>query len=153
MYTTHDATYDAKNRWGLPPEVPFDFSSIAAYIPTPSTYAQNVPVASQNVAQQAVSALPVSQPTNTTATPPVTTQPIPLQVNASPAPELAQLRALMASSGIAEGELKAAVASQGYVTLQMPLENYPQNLVAYLVAQFDAVRGVVEKQRQEVPFR
>ena len=151
MYTTHDATYDAKNRWGLPSEVPFDFSSIAAFIPTPATYAQSAAVAGSASPQSTVSAAPVSQPANVITTP--QTQSKPLQVVTSPAPELGQLRSLMASSGIAEGELKAAVASQGYVTLQMPLENYPKDLVAYLVAQFDAVRGVVETQRQEVPFR
>ena len=151
MFTTHDATYDAKNRWGLPPEVPFDFSSIAAFIPTPSTYAPGATVAGSASPQSVVNVAPVSQPTNVVATPQA--QPKPLQVSTGPAPALGQLHSLMASSGISEGELKAAVASQGYVTLQMPLENYPENLVAYLVAQFDAVRGVVEQQRQEVPFR
>lgn len=32
MYTQHSATWDAKNRWGLPPEVPFEFKSIAPFI-------------------------------------------------------------------------------------------------------------------------
>jgi hypothetical protein len=34
MYTQHASTWDAKNRWCLPPEVPFEYASIAPYIPT-----------------------------------------------------------------------------------------------------------------------
>ncbi|WP_337556529.1 AAA family ATPase, partial [Acidaminococcus intestini] len=33
MYTQHASTWDAKNRWCLPPEVPFEYASIAPYIP------------------------------------------------------------------------------------------------------------------------
>lgn len=33
MYTSHDACWDAKNRWGLAPKVPFEFASIAAFVP------------------------------------------------------------------------------------------------------------------------
>ena len=33
MHTQHASTWDAKNRWCLPPEVPFEYASIAPYIP------------------------------------------------------------------------------------------------------------------------
>lgn len=33
MYTQHASTWDAKNRWGLPMEMPFEFASIAKFIP------------------------------------------------------------------------------------------------------------------------
>ena len=33
MYTTHHPCWDAKNRFDLPEEVPFDYASIAACIP------------------------------------------------------------------------------------------------------------------------
>lgn len=33
MYTQHASTWDAKNRWNLPPEVPFEYASIEPYIP------------------------------------------------------------------------------------------------------------------------
>ena len=32
LYTQHASTWDAKNRWGLPMEVPFEFESIAPFI-------------------------------------------------------------------------------------------------------------------------
>lgn len=34
MYANHTAAYDAKNRFGLPDEMPFDFSEIADKVPT-----------------------------------------------------------------------------------------------------------------------
>lgn len=33
MYTQHASTWDAKNRWGLPMEMPFEYESIARFIP------------------------------------------------------------------------------------------------------------------------
>lgn len=33
MKTQHHACWDAKNRWGLPDEVPFDFAQIAPFVP------------------------------------------------------------------------------------------------------------------------
>lgn len=33
MYANHHACWDAKNRWGLPDELPMDYSSIAPFIP------------------------------------------------------------------------------------------------------------------------
>ena len=33
MYTTHDACWDAKNRFGLPDECPFDFAVLAPFVP------------------------------------------------------------------------------------------------------------------------
>ncbi len=34
MHCQHHACWDAKNRWGLPEEVPFDYAQIAQFIPT-----------------------------------------------------------------------------------------------------------------------
>ena len=33
MYAVHDACWDAKNRWGLPPKLDFDYAAIAAHVP------------------------------------------------------------------------------------------------------------------------
>ena len=37
MYTTHDACWDAKNRWGLPPKLDFDYQAIAPHVPGGAT--------------------------------------------------------------------------------------------------------------------
>ena len=39
----HTAAWDAKNRWGLPDEIPMDYQYIASYIPVP-----NIPDHNQN---------------------------------------------------------------------------------------------------------
>ncbi len=43
LYTEHAATWDAKNRWGLPMEVPFEYASIAAHIPDASQETPQAP--------------------------------------------------------------------------------------------------------------
>ena len=137
MYTAHDATFDAKNRWGLPAEVPFEFASIAEHIPQTGAQgpqggaSQPMPPQQQQVPAQPVAAAQAAPETGA----------------------LAKLRALMGQSGVTDEEMRLAVASQGYVTAAMPLESYRADLLEYLVAKFDAVRGVVEEQRRApVPF-
>lgn len=53
LHCNHTAAYDAKNRWGLPNEVPFEFASVAPHIPAapetkaPASAAAGVPVAKE----------------------------------------------------------------------------------------------------------
>lgn len=74
MYTSHNPCWDAKNRFGLAPELPFDFGQIAhifGALPTvpPATVSktENVPATSAIPAPPA----PVQQPIQQSAPPPV----------------------------------------------------------------------------------
>ena len=49
MYTSHAPTWDAKNRYGLPDEIPFDYQQIAKYIPD---NAGNAPVSASAAPQE-----------------------------------------------------------------------------------------------------
>ena len=147
MHTAHDATFDAKNRWGLPPKVPMEFASIAQFVPG----AGAAPMAAQPPAAPAAASWESpSAPSAPQQAPAPAAQPAP-----PPPPPgrewIGQLRSLIAGSGIDEGAFRAAVASQGYVTPQMRLEDYPDDLGAYLVSVFDAVRQVAVEISQ-VPF-
>jgi hypothetical protein len=157
IYAEHNATWDAKNRWGLPAKVPMDFSSISAFIPTPAQ-----PVAPAVDAAAALASAAVAQPWTAPAPAPsaapalaVPAAPAPAPMAApAPAPDrpwIRQIRDLLATSGTDEGAFKAAVASQGYVTLQMRLEDYPDDLGAYLVSVFDSVKAVADE-LSAVPF-
>lgn len=151
LYTDHDATYDAKNRWGLPPSVPFDFAEIAGHIPSPSDFEQPQPAVAPQMQPQQLHpvAMPVVQVAKT-----VQPQPAAPRQDAGRGKQeaLAALRSLMASSGITDADMRLAVSSQGYVTIQMPLDDYREDLLRYLAANFDAVRGVVEEQRAQIPI-
>lgn len=142
IYTEHNATWDAKNRWGLPPKVPMDFSSLSAFIPTPAQYAPSTPAAATTPAAPAA-------PTPTTPTAGAVsepwTAPVAAPATAPDRPWIRQIRDLLASSNTDEGAFKAAVTSQGYVTLQMALEDYPDDLGAYLVSVFDSVKAVADE--------
>ena len=74
MYTTHNACWDAKNRYGLPDEVPFSYDSIRTIIegnaaPVKETQPKSVP------AQQPVQAQPTVQPQPTTVQEATKTEP------------------------------------------------------------------------------
>lgn len=145
MFTAHDATFDAKNRWGLAPEVPFEFSSIAAHIP--ATQPQDGAAGAQDRVSRPIQ--PAADPTPAQA--PETPQGAAQAASPVQPASLYKLRSLMAAWGITDGEMQLAVAAQGYVTSTMPLESYRPELLDYLVAQFDAVRGFIEQTR-EAPF-
>ena len=139
LYCNHDATYDAKNRWGLPQKVPFEFESIINFIPSAASYGF---VQSEALPQ-------VTQP----QTAPV--QPVILNTSVQPAakPWVSQIRSLLASSGISEPEFLMMVSSQGYGTKEMPLEAYPEDTGNHFVAVFDKIRAVIEADRASVPIK
>lgn len=65
MYTTHHACWDAKNRYGLPEELPLDFAHVAHLFPSKSVTEQNYNALCNRVeqAQQMPQAAPaVAQP-------------------------------------------------------------------------------------------
>lgn len=61
MYTTHTPTWDAKNRWGLPDKVEFDYSVIAPFIPVLGENAPQAKSATQKV-QEPITKAAVSVP-------------------------------------------------------------------------------------------
>lgn len=111
MYTEHAATWDAKNRWGLPAEVPFDYSSIADHVPDLA-----------NLAKQPAAAVKMPQPV---PEPPKTVN----QPGSTLPPHLAELKNLMDLQGVTEEELKKAVAKRGYYPLETPIEGYAEDFV------------------------
>ena len=61
MYTAHTPTWDAKNRWGLPDKVEFDYSVIAPFIPVLGESAMQAKSATQKV-QEPITKAAVSVP-------------------------------------------------------------------------------------------
>lgn len=143
MYTSHDPCWDAKNRFGLASELPFDFGQIAhifsaAPAPAPSTQpAQTQP------------ATPVQQPEPAPA--PVAAEELP------PAVEIpdgipAALADLMRQNNVTEDEIQLAVSLRGYFPANMPIANYPPDFVqGVLIGAWEQVFGMI-KENRILPF-
>lgn len=143
MYTSHDPCWDAKNRFGLASELPFDFGQIAHIFsaspaPAPSTQtAKTQPAA------------PVQQPEPAPA--PVAAEELP------PAVEIpdgipAALADLMRQNNVTEDEIQLAVSLRGYFPANMPIANYPPDFVqGVLIGAWEQVFGMI-KENRILPF-
>ena len=163
MYTSHNPCWDAKNRFGLAPELPFDFGQIAHIVnqsaPIP---AQTPPVS--NTAQP-VNSVPVQQqapPVNAPAKP----EPQPLQnVNLAEFQPIGEepdagipesipkaLADLMRANHVNEKEIRLAVSMRGYFPDNMPITDYPPDFVqGVLIGAWNGLFAMIQENRK-LPF-
>ena len=166
MYTSHHPCWDAKNRQGMPPEVSFDYNSIAQFfnVQTPPPI-QQTPPAQQPVQQQATAvkqATPTVQQTPPTTTPPPASDvpdvpdmtgfvDIPTEIKI-PENIPQSLKDLMNQSKVSEEEIRFVVSQKGYFPEDTPITNYPPEFISgCLVAAWGAVFGMIQENRK-VPF-
>lgn len=165
MYTSHHPCWDAKNRCGLPDELPLAYESIAHVIPcntgTPPTSAagvgrqiagagsalaqqmlnsavqQGIPVYAENPLEGSV--LIDSPQTGT-----LETDIGYARVEGIPT----QLADLMASQMVTSAELELVSVQKGYMPQGMPLQQYPEEyLLGCLAANWNAVMDMVNANR------
>lgn len=122
MYTTHHPAWDAKNRYGMPDELPFEFAQIERIFgATPVSV--SVPVNDD---------LPFEIPDDTPKScfdPQISDPYFPTE-----------LMPLMMAKEVTEQEIRQAVASKGICPADMPVSKYPPDFVkGMLIAQFDKV--------------
>ena len=180
MYTTHHACWDAKNRYGLPDEVPFDYSVIASIserdrTERPVTVSAPVPQNPVNTAPQTPAAPSVEAPAPAQSTPPPAVeskapdstpdgQQMNLPLNASEVasnidPGIPQaLRDLMQAYGVDEWDIQNVVEAKGYVPQGTPVRDYdtvnPGIIEGLLVASWDQVYAAIKqmKEQESIPF-
>jgi hypothetical protein len=143
MYTTHHPCWDAKTRFDLLPELPFDFDEIRQLIPMRSklTPAAIPPVIS-----------PPVQNTPVVDLPPVETVPDMLG-NHVPDSIPKALADLMKANDVTVREIQQAVASRGYYPVDTPVENYDPNFISgVLVAAWPQVFKMIQDLRDEIPL-
>lgn len=161
MYTTHHPCWDAKNRFGLPDEMPFDYAGIAACIPgcntesrailgSPSGRAGTAQAVTERAIQPEADILPTPAPQ---PEPPAKTVPQALLVPdliALGVPE--KLAPLMSANNVTPEELQAVVGKRGYFPEDMPIRDYPADFVeGCLVAAWPQVLQMVLDGR-DLPF-
>ena len=139
LYTTHHACWDAKNRFDLPEEVPFDYASIAHCLPGSCPAAQT----SAGCRHPAHPAAPAAPRGSAAAL--LTPDLIALGV-----PE--KLAPLMSANNVTPEELQAVVGKRGYFPEDMPIKDYPMDFVeGCLIAAWPQVLQMVLDSR-DLPF-
>ena len=179
LYTQHHACWDAKNRWGLEPKIPFEYAQIAAHIPAKSVTTAPAPVSTP----------PTPAPIQTSAPAPVDNVPPPPPPPVAPAfveisPEEAaeieaalsmqelaetannkpngkivytcskqheQLADLMNQNGVSPEEIQEVVAMRGYYPKDTKIEKYdPAFVGGALVTAWSQVYEAIKNTR--IPF-
>ena len=174
MYTQHHPCWDAKNRYGLPDEVDFDYSVIAGIISGSQAAASTVPEATPAVQMPSVepstqqSPAPVKQENSgqmamdlsggDTAQAPAASAP-----PEAPRHELDEripkaLRDLMAANNVGEWDVEEVVASRGYVPAGTHIWEFdqvnPGIIEGLLVPSWDQVLAMIRQmwEKEEIPF-
>lgn len=139
-YTQHHPCWDAKNRFGLPFEIPFEFSQISDIFYGEKTIDE--PKTQQMIGTPPAAEVKIdeSEFEEITDTPNIP--------DGIPKP----LRDLMIQNGVDEKEIRMAVSMRGYMPIDMPIENYPEDFVnGCLVAAWDKMYEIILDNR-ELPF-
>lgn len=158
--TTHAPTWDAKNRFGLPDELPLKLGEmpvqLGEVIPDMvAEQAADTPAAP--VAPQTAPAAPVqTEPTTTATTTTVTSE-----YTAPDYPErMKKLVDLMVANKVTDAELRDAVGKTGNFPAECAPADYPEGFADYLVSGWDTVmnkyilpaRAVEAAKSAPVPF-
>ncbi|SEU32521.1 ATP-binding protein [Paenibacillus sp. NFR01] len=153
MYTTHHPAWDAKNRHGLPDELPLDYSRIA------HIFNGAVPAVQQSTAPVTPAPQPPAPPVTAA---PDTQHPQQSTPAASPAPATSAgispsippaLRNLMTQHQVREDEIQIVVSKKGYYPYDTPIANYdPGFVTGVLVAAWPSVFEMIQQTRDNVPF-
>lgn len=167
MYTNHRPAWDAKNRHGLPDEMPFNYARIAhifanqqVQAPQPQVeqlqaiapeHQQTTPQAPEQIQEK----LPLDMST-VGETPqnevPVEQQVAPMQYHASLPKSLTDL---MEQGNVTEEELQKVAYIRGHFPLGTPIENFPPDYWDMIAAHWQATMEVIQNQVRadpELPF-
>lgn len=172
MYTTHHSCWDAKNRYGLPDEMDFDYAGIAHIIENagrgtrerakreePAPNAEAVPEVPPKSHEAAPTEVPreAKDAGNDGAIPPEV-----VNVPGRPEPEPPDpripkvLRDLMIANKVCEWDIQNAVQERGFFPSDVEVRDYPEDFISdVLVAAWDQVFGVIKKrwkEMEELPF-
>ena len=157
MYTSHRPTWDAKNRHGLPDELPLEFAQIAHVFAQGVTAAAPMPSAAPPAPQPPASAGEAKLVDRGDFDEIVGDG----DIDAAPAATATtkaihpKLLDLMAASKVYEGEIQAIVGDKGWFPENMPVADYSADFVEQmLIPEWSGkVKELILEYRQSLPFK
>lgn len=174
MYTSHHPCWDAKNRYGLPEEMPFEYESIRSIIE-----GGNQTAAKREQPVEPVITSPSAPPVQTPTPPPaekIPEQPVQQTMDLTPPANEGSvgeaftgkmsdfepdaripkaLRDLMISNNVNEWDLQRVVEARGYFPGDMPVYDYPKDFIeGVLVGAWDQVYAMIKEmnEKEAIPF-
>lgn len=164
MYTSHHACWDAKNRYELPEQVPFSFSSIAHVIESKSTEQPKTKPQTTYQVEASKTSQSMSEPVQQTYTAgeqmnfPLNELVKQEEQKSFPAqdPDIPKaLRDLMEANHVDEWDIQNVVAARGYYPADVKIKDYDKDFIdGCLVGAWQQVYGMIRemKEKQEIPF-
>ena len=144
MYTTHKPAWDAKNRLGLPDELPIDFEAIRELFEA-KTGMSTTQIKSESTQTQQVP-LPEEPPVIEDEPEPVEAQAAPAFNEEIPSSIPQSLADLMTVNHITVDEIMQVIYVGGFMPQGTPLENVPEELWGHLASNWDKVLNMLETQ-------
>lgn len=146
MYTTHKPAWDAKNRLGLPDELPIDFEAIRELFEAKTGMSTTqIKSESKTQTQQQVP-LPEEPPVIEDEPEPVEAQAAPAFDEEIPSSIPQSLADLMTVNHVTTDEIMQVIYVGGFMPQGTPLENVPAELWGHLASNWDKVLNMLETQ-------
>lgn len=145
IYTQHHPAWDAKNRHGLPEEIPLDYGAIAHIFEISPVEQPQVTISNMETVQQ---------PIQTPPTPPAESQ-APTQQVAYPASLPKSLIDLMQPENVTPDELQQVAYIRGHYSMGTPIEVFVPEYWDMIVANWSSTLEVIKTQVRstpEIPF-
>lgn len=149
MYTQHRATFDAKNRFGLPDELPFTFDSIAHLFNAQPTVTPIVTPTEPSVDEVGTNTLPSTEP----LTEPLRASQSGFEAYEDEPKVPVELVELMKLNEIHAHELRFVVAERGYFPTDMMISDYPLEFIKeWAIPCWPQIIDAVKTNRTVIPF-
>lgn len=148
MYTTHKPAWDAKNRLGLPDELPIDFEAIRELFEakTGMGTTQIKSESTQKTQTQQQMPLPEEPPVIEDESEPEEAKPAPEYDEVIPDNIPQSLADLMTVNHVTTDEIMQVIYVGGFMPQGTPLENVPAELWGHLASNWDKVLNMLETQ-------
>ena len=147
LYTAHHPCWDAKNRLGLPEELPLDFDALAPYI-FPAAPAHTAPAPPPEP-------VPAPPPEPVPAPPPEPAPvPEPLPVTRPDSDVPAVLLPLLESAHVTEDEVRDVIAQKGYFTKDTPWSAMESAgfVEGWVLPWWEKIVEIIENDPDRLPF-
>lgn len=150
IYTTHHSCWDAKNRHGLPDEIPMDYGQIAHCIPG----AAHMPIGSAASAPAGPES-PVQTSAPAQVEPPAEERTAPISMDPGYAPDIPPaLLQLMKQNRVSEEEVRKTIGSAGHYTEDTPWSVLQKDgyVDGYIIPQWEWFVNTIESDPDRLPF-